>query len=59
MYTSPSADTKPSQDPVVDVTAVEQHDAWKWGWTSNAEIWNGRLAMIGFFMVFFAVLVYS
>lgn len=23
---------------------------WRWGFTPSAEIWNGRLAMIGFFM---------
>ncbi len=24
-------------------------NAWRWGFTPQAEIWNGRLAMIGFF----------
>lgn len=23
-------------------------NAWRWGFTPQAEIWNGRLAMIGF-----------
>jgi len=23
-------------------------NAWRWGFTPEAEIWNGRLAMIGF-----------
>ena len=23
-------------------------NAWQWGFTPGAEIWNGRLAMIGF-----------
>ncbi|MCG6134114.1 MULTISPECIES: chlorophyll a/b-binding protein [Nostocaceae] len=23
-------------------------NAWSWGFTPQAEIWNGRLAMIGF-----------
>lgn len=25
-----------------------QGSQWKWGFTPSAEIWNGRLAMIGF-----------
>lgn len=25
-----------------------QGSRWKWGFTPSAEIWNGRLAMIGF-----------
>jgi hypothetical protein len=27
---------------------VEDRNAWRWGFTPQAEIWNGRLAMIGF-----------
>ncbi|QNP30737.1 chlorophyll a/b-binding protein [Cylindrospermopsis curvispora] len=31
------------------VTSVpEDRNAWRWGFTPQAEIWNGRLAMIGF-----------
>nr|WP_083896860.1 chlorophyll a/b-binding protein [Oscillatoria acuminata] len=26
----------------------DQGSQWKWGFTPSAEIWNGRLAMIGF-----------
>ncbi|BAZ90091.1 high light inducible protein [Raphidiopsis curvata NIES-932] len=26
----------------------EDRNAWRWGFTPQAEIWNGRLAMIGF-----------
>lgn len=26
----------------------EKRNAWLWGFTPQAEIWNGRLAMIGF-----------
>lgn len=30
-------------------TAVEaDRNAWKFGFTPQAELWNGRLAMIGF-----------
>lgn len=25
-----------------------QGSQWKWGFTPSAEIWNGRLAMVGF-----------
>jgi len=27
-------------------------NAWSWGFTPQAEIWNGRLAMIGFVAAF-------
>ncbi|MDJ0772872.1 MAG: chlorophyll a/b-binding protein [Mastigocoleus sp. MO_167.B18] len=27
---------------------AEGRNAWRWGFTPQAEIWNGRLAMIGF-----------
>lgn len=23
-------------------------NAWQWGFTNSAEVWNGRLAMLGF-----------
>jgi hypothetical protein len=33
----------------VTVPAVEvDRNAWKFGFTPQAELWNGRLAMIGF-----------
>jgi hypothetical protein len=32
---------------------------WEWGWTKNAEIWNGRLAMVGFSTVLLTVLACS
>ncbi|MTJ53630.1 high light inducible protein [Anabaena sp. UHCC 0253] len=35
--------TKTSTTPV-----ATDRNAWRWGFTSEAEIWNGRLAMIGF-----------
>jgi Chlorophyll A-B binding protein len=28
--------------------ASSDRDSWIWGFTPQAEIWNGRLAMIGF-----------
>lgn len=30
------------------VTIVENRNAWKFGFTPQAELWNGRFAMIGF-----------
>ncbi len=27
---------------------IEDRNAWRFGFTPQAEIWNGRLAMIGF-----------
>ncbi|TVP55265.1 MAG: high light inducible protein [Nodularia sp. (in: Bacteria)] len=28
--------------------ATENRNAWNWGFTTQTENWNGRLAMIGF-----------
>lgn len=27
---------------------MSDRNAWRWGFTPQAEIWNGRFAMIGF-----------
>ncbi|WYL92540.1 MAG: high light inducible protein [Gloeotrichia echinulata IR180] len=27
---------------------IENRNGWRWGFTPQAEIWNGRLAMLGF-----------
>lgn len=36
----------------VTATVVEtDRNAWKFGFTPQAEIWNGRLAMLGFLSV--------
>lgn len=32
----------------VTAPVVEDRNAWKFGFTPQAELWNGRLAMIGF-----------
>jgi hypothetical protein len=29
-------------------SVVEERNSWVWGFTPQAEIWNGRLAMLGF-----------
>jgi len=32
-----------------NITSLNQNrNAWRWGFTPQTEIWNGRLAMIGF-----------
>jgi Chlorophyll A-B binding protein len=32
----------------VTAPVVEDRNAWKFGFTPQAELWNGRFAMIGF-----------
>ncbi len=32
----------------INAPVTEDRNAWRWGFTPQAEIWNGRLAMIGF-----------
>ncbi len=27
---------------------IDDRNTWRWGFTPQAEVWNGRLAMIGF-----------
>ncbi len=34
--------------PTPPITDPAERNAWKTGFTPQAEIWNGRLAMIGF-----------
>jgi len=38
------------QDKVqIPTQLASDRNAWRWGFTPQAEIWNGRLAMLGFF----------
>ncbi|MEM7557058.1 MAG: chlorophyll a/b-binding protein [Cyanobacteria bacterium P01_A01_bin.84] len=32
----------------IGTPTTQDRNAWRWGFTPQAEIWNGRLAMIGF-----------
>ncbi|MCM0592351.1 MAG: high light inducible protein [Gloeotrichia echinulata IR180] len=32
----------------VNAPVTEDRNAWAWGFTPEAEVWNGRLAQIGF-----------
>ena len=32
----------------ITTPVMDDRNAWRWGFTPQAEIWNGRLAMIGF-----------
>lgn len=34
--------------PVTVSTPIKDRNAWLWGFTPQAEIWNGRFAMLGF-----------
>ncbi len=40
-------------------TQTENRNAWVFGFSPQAEIWNGRLAMIGFLAVLLTELVSS
>jgi Chlorophyll A-B binding protein len=31
-----------------EIPSPNNRNSWNWGFTSQAEIWNGRIAMIGF-----------
>jgi hypothetical protein len=46
----PNAETRPSTDlpPVAQEYNGVDRNAFLLGWTPQAELWNGRLAMIGF-----------
>jgi Chlorophyll A-B binding protein len=41
--------TKGTSTPILDTpTRQEDRNRWRWGFTPQAENWNGRFAMIGF-----------
>ncbi|MBW4550474.1 MAG: high light inducible protein [Aphanocapsa sp. GSE-SYN-MK-11-07L] len=35
-------------NPTKQIDSVEDRNGWRWGFSRQAESWNGRLAMIGF-----------
>lgn len=41
------------------VPVVENRNAWRWGFTPQAEIWNGRFAMMGFLVAALLEVLYS
>jgi hypothetical protein len=43
----PAATTQPPAQPVAEPVSSEELNAWRRGFTPQAEIWNGRLAMLG------------
>jgi hypothetical protein len=47
-YNQKSGATTMSRTPNTVSSLADDRNAWRWGFTSQAEIWNGRLAMIGF-----------
>ena len=36
------------EDTAKTATPAPGNNAWRWGFTPQAETWNGRLAMLGF-----------
>jgi len=34
-------------------TAMGDRNAWRWGFTPQAELWNSRFAMLGFVVALF------
>lgn len=40
--------TGSTKDSSIQDTATNDRNTWRWGFTPQAEIWNGRFAMIGF-----------
>jgi hypothetical protein len=42
------ADTMQTNTPQAEAASVMNRNAWITGFTPQAELWNGRLAMIGF-----------
>ena len=48
------------QDSVQASTQVtSDRNSWRWGFTPQAEIWNGRLAMIGFLAATLIEVIYG
>jgi Chlorophyll A-B binding protein len=41
------------------ISNAQNLNAWIWGFTPQAEIWNGRAAMLGFLVAFIIELVFS
>lgn len=40
--------TGSTKDTSIQDMAANDRNTWRWGFTPQAEIWNGRFAMIGF-----------
>lgn len=55
MQTTPLTD-KQDTTPRTEMMGTAVRNAWFWGFTPQAEIWNGRLAMIGFVSAIFTEL---
>ncbi len=48
---NPNQINEQTEDNKLDEKSIEIKDEYKFGWTSYAEITNGRFAMIGFFAI--------
>ena len=46
---------KTPSDPII---TAQDRNAWVWGFTPSAEIWNGRAAMLGFLAAFIVELFF-
>jgi hypothetical protein len=44
---SPDTSAETPAEPLVEPVSSEELNAWRRGFTPQAEIWNGRLAMLG------------
>ncbi|GAB4368621.1 MAG: hypothetical protein Kow00121_07900 [Elainellaceae cyanobacterium] len=44
----PEVQGRPDMRQDIQQPYYETGSRWRWGFTPSAEIWNGRLAMIGF-----------
>ncbi|HEY9643976.1 MAG TPA: chlorophyll a/b-binding protein [Coleofasciculaceae cyanobacterium] len=52
-----ASSTKVSASSDVDkVSPKKNRNGWVWGFTPQAELWNGRLAMLGFVFALFVEL---
>ncbi|WP_414590028.1 chlorophyll a/b-binding protein [Scytonema sp. PCC 10023] len=40
-----------SNTPKTTPLVSDERNVWRWGFTAQSEIWNGRFAMIGFLSV--------
>nr|WCH56223.1 hypothetical protein [Calliblepharis sp.] len=38
---------------------LNNFNKWTWGFSEGAESWNGRLAMVAFFIIFYMEFKYS
>ena len=56
------------EDPIIDLDQASQlplkvklypQEKWQWGWNNSSEVWNGRVAMIVFLILFIELILGS